>query len=446
MTARSRSFALLAAVVVTAGLTAASCEEQPSGVDVGEVRLGAVAEIVDAPATVTARSAATLTAASSGTLKELLVRPGEQVRPGQIVAVIDSPEATARLDAAARTRDAAARTGYSGGSSGSGLGRAQRETDAAAAESFSAARAAAEQVADKQVRATLLREVEAAKLRYDAASTAVADATRAVQDGVAGLGSALGALSTAQRLQAQQAYDLAESTVEALTLRTPIAGVVQLGGASAQAPADLTDLLQGAAGASLPGGGGAPPAGVDPAVPVGGYVGAGTAVLTVVDVSELGVTAEVDETDVLLVTEGATADVELDAATGARYPGEVTSVDLLPTESARGGVSYRVRITLGAGTLADGGVAPAPRPGMSAVAHLRVREAADTVTVPAAAVFSTESGGEAVWVVDGGRAERVDVSVGVQGQDAVQIVRGLRAGQTIVVRGTDRVTDGQRLP
>ncbi|WP_033345950.1 efflux RND transporter periplasmic adaptor subunit [Catenuloplanes japonicus] len=446
MTARSRPLALLAAVLVTAGMTAASCEEQPSGVDVGEVRLGAVAEIVDAPATVTARSAATLTAASAGTLKELLVSAGDQVRPGQIVAVIDSPEATARLDAAARTRDAAAQAGYSGGSSGSGLGTAQRETDAAAAESFRAARAAAAQVADAQVRATLLHEVEAAKHRYDAASAAVAAATRAVQDGVAGLGSAVGALATAQRLQADQAYDLAKGTVDALTLRSPIAGVVQLGGASAPSAPGLTDLLQGAAGAvELPTGAG-PPAGVDPAVPVGGYVGAGTAVLTVVDVSAPAVTAEVDETDVLLVTEGAVADVELDAAAGARYPGTVASIDLLPTESARGGVSYRVRITLADGTLADGGAAPMPRPGMSAVAHLRVREAADTVTVPAAAVFSTESGGEAVWVVDGGRAERVDVSVGVQGQDAVQIVRGLRAGQTIVVRGTDRVTDGQRVP
>ncbi|GAB7041848.1 MULTISPECIES: efflux RND transporter periplasmic adaptor subunit [Catenuloplanes] len=443
MTPRSRPLALLAAVVLAAGATAASCEEEPSGVDVGEVRLGAVAEVVDAPATVTARSAATLTAASAGTLKELLVRPGDQVRPGQVLAVIDSPEATARLDSAARTRDAAAQTGVPGFATG-GLDGAQRETDAAATDSFTAARAAAKQVADQQVRDTLLRQVDAAQQRYDAASAAVADATRAVQAGVAGLGTALGALSTAQRLQAEAAYDLAKGTVDALTLRAPIGGVVQLGGAPAAAGGvDLTEILRGGA---PPTGAGGPPAGVDPAVPEGGYVGAGTTVLTIVDVSELSVTAEVDETDVLLVSEGAAADVELDAATGAGYPGEVTSVDLLPTASARGGVSYRVRISLGAGTLADGGPAPAPRPGMSAVAHLRVRQAANTVTVPAAAVFSTESGGEAVWVVDGGRAERVDVSVGVQGQDAVQIVRGLRAGQTIVVRGTDRVTAGQRVP
>ncbi|MDP9798000.1 multidrug efflux pump subunit AcrA (membrane-fusion protein) [Catenuloplanes nepalensis] len=443
MTPRSRPLALLAAVTLAAGATAASCEEEPSGVDVGEVRLGAVTEIVDAPATVTARSAATLTAASAGTLRELLVRPGDAVRPGQVLAVIDSPEATARLDSAARTLDAAAQAGGQAFSV-TGLDGAQRETDAAAADSFAAARAAAAKVADERVRDTLLHEVDAAQQRYDAASAAVAGATRSVQAGVAGLGTALGALSTAQRLQAEAAYDLAKGTVDALTLRAPIGGVVQLGGAASGTPAglDVTDILQGA---ELPTGSG-PPAGVDPAVPKGGYVGAGTTVLTIVDVSEPAVVAEVDETDVLLVAEGAVADVELDAAPGAGYPGEVTSVDLLPTESARGGVSYRVRITLGAGTLMDGRPAPAPRPGMSAVAHLRVREAANTVTVPAAAVFSTESGGEAVWVVDGGRAARVDVSVGVQGQDAVQIVRGLRAGQTIVVRGTDRVTDGQRVP
>jgi hypothetical protein len=82
---------------------------------------------------------------------------------------------------------------------------------------------------------------------------------------------------------------------------------------------------------------------------------------------------------------------------------------------------------------------------MSAVAHLKVREATDAVTVPAAAVFSA-GGRDAVWVVRDGKAERVDVTVGVQGQDLVQIVTGVGAGQPVVVRGTDRVSAGQQVP
>jgi RND family efflux transporter MFP subunit len=179
-------------------------------------------------------------------------------------------------------------------------------------------------------------------------------------------------------------------------------------------------------------------------VPVGGRVTAGTPVLTVVDVSALGLVAEVDETDVLLVEPGLAATVELDAATGATYEARVRAVDVLPTQSTRGGVAYRVRLALSTGRFADGADAPTPRPGMSAVVRLRVREATDAVTVPAAAVFSAE-GRDTVWLVRDGRAERVPVTVGVQGAEVVQIVRGVQAGQRVVVRGTDQVRVGQEL-
>ena len=74
------------------------------------------------------------------------------------------------------------------------------------------------------------------------------------------------------------------------------------------------------------------------------------------------VTAEVDETDVLLVKAGTKAVVEVDAVPDAQYVATVRAVDLSPTSSAGGGVSYRVRLALGAGTLAGGGAAPRPRP------------------------------------------------------------------------------------
>jgi multidrug efflux pump subunit AcrA (membrane-fusion protein) len=81
---------------------------------------------------------------------------------------------------------------------------------------------------------------------------------------------------------------------------------------------------------------------------------------------------------------------------------------------------------------------------MSAVAHLHVRTVVDAIAVPAAAVF-TADGGDAVWLVRDGRAVRQPVTVGVQGEDLVQIVTGLQAGQRVVVTGTDKVTDGQDL-
>jgi RND family efflux transporter MFP subunit len=236
--------------------------------------------------------------------------------------------------------------------------------------------------------------------------------------------------------------------VDALTLRAPIAGVVQTGGtASAVGSGDPLGDLLGAVSGGQPAstGGAAPVAGVDDLLIVGDPVAAGTAIVTIVDISELGLVGEVDETDVLLVRPGVKAVVELDAAPGARYDATVGSVDLLPTASARGGVAYRIRLSLDGGEAAGGdGAAPTPRPGMSAVAHLQVKTAANAVSVPAAAIFTSELG-DTVWVIRDGKAVRQQVRLGVQGEDRVQVVAGLEPDQTVVVTGADRVTSGQQV-
>ncbi|MFJ8580412.1 efflux RND transporter periplasmic adaptor subunit [Micromonospora sp. NPDC093277] len=446
---RPRLLTALLAVVALTGTTAASCGDDKSGVTVAQVGHSEVTEVIDAPATVTARAAATLTAPADGTMASLRVQPGQRVARGQVLAVIDSPSAQERLKQSREALRAARRAGRGVGVGD--LGGRRRGTDKAAAEAFDAARQAAGKIGDPQLRSALLLQVDSAQQQYESAARAADQAVAAVQRGVAGLNNAVGALSAAQRLQAQQAYDLAKATVDALTLRAPIAGVVQPGGTRAATPTDLTSLF-GAGGGTAgldpsalgAGAQGGPPPGVDDAVPPGGRVTAGTPVLTIVDTGDLGLLAEVDETDVLLVRAGLSASVELDAVTGASYDATVRSVDVLPTSSARGGVTYRVRLGLGAGRLGEGEPAPTPRPGMNAVVHLRVREAADAVAVPASAVFSAD-GRDTVWVLRDGKADRVPVTVGVQGQDLVQIVSGVQAGDRIVVRGTDRVQDGQEL-
>ncbi|MEV4491434.1 efflux RND transporter periplasmic adaptor subunit [Micromonospora coxensis] len=445
---RPRLLTALLAVAALTGSTAASCGDEKSDVTLASAARNAVAEVIDAPATVTARAAATVTAPADGTLASLRVQPGQRVRRGQVLAVVSSPSAQERLRQAREALRAADRAGR--GVAVGSLGTRRRGTDKAADEAFDAAREAAGKIADQKVRDALLAQVTSAQKQYAAAARTADEAVRSVQRGVAGLNSAIGALSSAQRLQARQAYDLAKATVDALTLRAPIPGVVQPGGTPSGSGADLSALL---GGGQLPAGldpsalaptRSGPPPGVDDAIPAGGRVTAGTPILTVVDTGALGLLAEVDETDVLLVRPGLTATVELDAVTGATYDATVRSVDVLPSSSARGGVSYRVRLALGAGRLGDQEAAPAPRPGMNAVVRLRVREAADAVTVPASAVFSAD-GRDAVWLVRDGQADRVAVTVGVQGPDLVQILDGVQAGDRVVVRGADRVTDGQEV-
>jgi HlyD family secretion protein len=433
--ARLRPGVVALAIVVLVSLTAASCSKDDSGVTVGTAARGTVDEIVEAPGSVTARAAATLSSPAAGTLADLRVEAGDTVTKGQVVAIVDAPDLEARRESAAKALDATS----GGGTPSVGLSgytAVRRKTDKQAAQSFDQARDAAAKITDENLRTVLLKQVDAAQQQYQAASSAAAAALRSVQRGVASLGAAVSTLSAAQRLQAQQAYDLADAAVDALTLRAPVAGVVQLGGvASGGSATSLTDLLSSGTAPTAAAGRAALP-GVDEAVPQGAYVAAGTPIVTIVDVSRLGLVAEVDETDVLLVKAGVKATVELDAATGAGYSAVVRAIDLLPTTSARGGVSYRVRLDLTAGT-------PVPRPGMSAVVRLQVRQATDAITVPASAIVNAD-GKDTIWAVRDGEYQRVPVTLGVQGEDVVQVTGGVTPGQRIVVSGADLVHAGDK--
>jgi hypothetical protein len=47
-----------------------------------------------------------------------------------------------------------------------------------------------------------------------------------------------------------------------------------------------------------------------------------------------------------------------------------------------------------------------------------------------------------VWVVEGGKARRQDVQLGLRGRDSAQVLSGLEAGVSVVLRGQDRVSEG----
>jgi HlyD family secretion protein len=60
-------------------------------------------------------------------------------------------------------------------------------------------------------------------------------------------------------------------------------------------------------------------------------------------------------------------------------------------------------------------------------------------------VFNS-GGKDAVWLVRDGKAVQAPVRLGVTGQDQVQVLAGVGAGDRLVVRGTDKVTAGMKVP
>jgi multidrug efflux pump subunit AcrA (membrane-fusion protein) len=448
---------LLIVIWLSVSLLAACSRGTTSPVEVGQVGRATVTEVVEAPANVVARATASVTAPAAGTVAVLKVADGQKVTKGQVLLHLDSPSARQTL-AQARQADAQAASAGSLSLPRADLSSLKRSS-AAASRAFADARRAAQAILDQQIRAEALARVATAEADFTAAQASARRVVDQVNGGLASLGKLASSLGQAQRAQTKAAVVAAQAAVDALTVRAPIAGTVVFGGggsaggaaaaaggsaaeasaARSQLPSSVQSQAQ-----SLLGGGAAGGGSVTGVLAAGTPVTSGMTLLTITDVSALSLSASVDETDVLLVHSGVAADVELDAVPGASYAATVRSVDLQPTTSSRGGVSYLVRLSLAAGRTETGAAAPAPRPGMSAVARLKVRTASDAISVPAASVFR-DGTRDAVWVVENGTARRRAVELGAQGDDRVQVAGGLDVGESVVVRGADRVTDGEQV-
>ncbi|MFG1998751.1 efflux RND transporter periplasmic adaptor subunit [Spirillospora sp. NPDC048911] len=446
--------AVAVAVLLAAQLSACSGDDDADRVRLGKVARSDVAEVVEAPATVSARAAATLRASAEGTIERLYVGDGDRVQEGDVLARIGSPTAKEQL-AQAREADGSLAGGGASMPAALDMSGFQRKTDRNARQGFAAARKVALKIPDLRQRALVLAGITRAEGEYRAAAMAARDAVARLNAGLDSAGNAFSSITAAQRVQTRAAVRAAERTVKALTIKAPFDGVVSLGGPAGgggglgdlagRLPQQLAGQGGGSASSGLAAlgglGGGAKDA---TSIATGAPVSSGDAVVTVTDVSRLSLAADVDETDVLQIREGVDADVELDAVPGGTYTAEVTGVGVTPKESTGGGVTYKVTLVLKDGTLSGGGRAPMPKPGMSAVVDLRVREVTDVLSVPSAAIVS--SGRDSVvWAVVGGRAQRRVVRLGAQGDTSVEVTRGLKEGEEVVVRGADSIKQGQEL-
>lgn len=448
----STSLTRLGAVMLAALLLPACSSEEGPVIETGTVGRQTVVETVEAPASVVAAASAVVSAPANGTVARVLVRDGERVQRGEILFVVESPGAEQNL---ARAEQAASGAAAPLDLPEAGTGASAAQAARAAGRAFQQAREAARQIQNRALRQQALQQVAAAEAQLTAAQAQAQSTVDQINSSVSALEQSLATFTQAQQAQAQVAVRVAQEAVDALTVKAPIRGRVVFGasaggGATSDVSGLVDQLPSSLAGQaeSLLGGGGSESGGSGSTtgiVSAGSPVSDGDPILTITDTSLLTLRAEVDETDVLLVRKGVKADVELDAVPGARYRAVVRNVDLSPTTSSRGGVSYVVRLDLGGGTLVDGSPAPRPRPGMSAVASLSVLTSENVVAVPVASVFR-DGEQDAVWVVKGDVPEKRIVTLGAQGEEYLEIVEGINEGDTIVVRGADQVVDGEELP
>jgi HlyD family secretion protein len=447
-----------AALGVAGALVLGGCSSGDAGRFAAEpVRTGVVVERVSAPGAVQAAGQAELKAPAAARVERLVVKDGQKVRGGQLVAELSSEQVDQQVRQAQAAVDAASSLGgvaptLPTGAALAAFQQVQSQVTATSAAVIAALRSALPLVPRAQ-RARLQARIDKAQVRVAElqrrADQAAGDAAAAADAQAQGLRRSIQAATAAQRGQAELALELARDQQDRLTLRSPLDGTVQLGRSGGGAslpqvqglPEGASEALQGlgAAGSTAPTG---------PPLRVGAEVDAGQTVATVFDVSDLLVAAEVDETDIALVKPGQQARVELDAFPQAAFGARVRRVAVAPTsgQSAAGGVTYQVDLTLGE---ADGGQAgeaePVPRVGMTATAAIEVRRATGDLSVPGSALVG-RAGGQAVFVVERGKVRLRPIQVAADGDDRVAVASGLREGERVVSRGAERLRDGQDWP
>src|SRR5215216_2712566 len=375
-----------AALGVVGVLVLAGCRSGDNGRYAAEpVRTAEVVERVSAPGAVQAAGQAELKAPAAARVERLVVKDGQAVKEGQLVAELSSEQVEDQVRQAQAAVDAASSLGgvaptLPTGAALSAFQQVQSQVTATSAAVIAALRSALPLLPRAQ-RARLEARIDRAQVRVaelqrqaDQAAQEAAAATAAQADS---LQRSLQAATAAQRSQAELALELARNQQERLTLRSPLDGRVQLGrsGGGGTTLPQVQGLPEGAEQALQNLGGGTQAAQTGPPLRVGSEVAAGQTVATVFDVSDLLVAAEVDETDIALVKPGQRAQVELDAFPQATFAAKVRRVAVAPTssKSAAGGVTYQVDLVLGeakAGAGSAGGVEPVPRVGMTATAAI----------------------------------------------------------------------------
>lgn len=166
----------------------------------------------------------------------------------------------------------------------------------------------------------------------------------------------------------------------------------------------------------------------------GEVVAPGAPVARFGDISVLEVAAFVGEADAVRIREDARAVVRFDARPDEAHAGSVHRIDRALAPGARTAEAV-VRLANPDGRL------PA---GLLARVRITAERHAEALSIPLEAL-RTGPDGDAVWTAEAGRARRRAVRTGLRGAEAVEVLEGLAAGESVVVRGGEEIAEGDLL-
>jgi len=171
-----------------------------------------------------------------------------------------------------------------------------------------------------------------------------------------------------------------------------------------------------------------------PKASAGAAVAPQAAPFTVVRLGSINFNAQVDEADVDKVRNGMKAKISLDAFPSDSFEGTVETVRSTAIQTTTGGIAFPVLVKID----------PKAKNlllGMSGSVDIEVNAVPDALTVPIEAILD-ESGKKFVFVVEGTKVKKVEVTTGSLTDTRAEIVKGLKAGDSVATNKLSELKDG----
>jgi HlyD family secretion protein len=257
-----------------------------------------------------------------------------------------------------------------------------------------------------------------------------------------------GGMSTgAQQAAANQSIANAEKNLQAATIVAPATGTlvsVQGGGSSIN---NLMSTLMSSFSSMIPSGlnlsslsglsGGMSNIGMPASGTVvpGMFVAPGTPIYTIVDLKNMSMDAKVDESDIAKIAAGQNAQVLLEAYPGQRFNSTVIKVADTATTNEAGATAFDVIVKLDP-------VAINMKIGMTGTADVTVATKQSATVVPVEAIVE-KKGKKYVFKVVDGKARLTEITEGLVTENSVEVIDGVKVGDTVVVKGVEKLKDGQ---
>ncbi|MGI6031308.1 MAG: efflux RND transporter periplasmic adaptor subunit [Eubacteriales bacterium] len=414
--------AVMAGMLCILPLTACGGEVQEETQEIGiavslqQLQRGEMEDYIQVSSKVSAQNEVMVLPKVAGQVEKVQVQPGDAVREGQVLFVIDDTDYALALQQAQ-----------------AGVGTAQA--------GLSSAQAQYESTVGGTLQSQLLQlesAMESTQLQYDELMRNL-ERTRQLYEVGGASKTDVEALETqAQQLQQQlessrQTYELTRDKIAAESAKAAAAGVGSAQAGVNQAQAAYESAANQVSNTQVK----APISGVVGSCTVteGSMASQSSVAMTIVDMDRVKLTINVADSVINKIQVGSQVYITIDALDGQQFEGTVSTV--APAADSQT-MLYPVEIYID-------NAQHLIKPGMFATVRLVLETKTDVISLPLDAVI--EKNGETYVYVAGedGRAKKVIVTTGMENSESVEILSGLEENDRVVVSGQDYLADGTLL-